>query len=275
VRHVVLPLASWEHYMASSNRPDLQRFLNRLTSRSVLTKEEQQAVLELPSHAAQAKANVDCVRLGERVDHSTLVVAGMIGRFGQDRNGQRQITMIHIPGELADLHSVVLPLSTSALQALSTATVLHIPHAAIRGVAARYPALAEAFWRDCMVDAAIISEWVLNVGRRAARERIAHLLCEIAVRTVGAKSGARDIVFDFLITQDQLADATAMTGVHVNRMLKQLREENLIAIDGKNWTVLDPAGLRKAARYEASYLHLDRAKREPDSDAGKRLKGLI
>jgi hypothetical protein len=58
-------------------------------------------------------------------------------------------------------------------------------------------------------------------------------------------------------------------------MLKQLREENLIAIDGKNWTVLDPDGLRKAAQYEASYLHLDRARREPNSNAGKRLKGLI
>ena len=132
----------------------------------------------------------------------------MIGRFGQDIHGERQITMIHIPGEIADLYSVVQPLPTSALQALSTATVLHIPHIAIRAAAARYPALAEALWRDCMVDAAIVAEWVLNVGRRGARERMAHLLCEMAIRTVGAKSGEREIIFDFPITRAQLADAT-------------------------------------------------------------------
>jgi Mn-dependent DtxR family transcriptional regulator len=84
-----------------------------------------------------------------------------------------------------------------------------------------------------------------------------------------------DQKFEFPVTQVDLADAMGLTPVHVNRMLKQLREEKLIAVEGKTWTVLDPEGLRKAARYEASYLHLDRAKREPESEAGRRLKGLI
>lgn len=124
--------------MAHSNisEPNLQLFLNRLTSRSVLTGEEQQALLALPCHAAQAQSNRDFVGLGDRSDHACLLVAGLVGRFGQAKAGERQITAIHIPGDIPDLHAVVQPEGSSALQALSVATILRIPHWAIRQVAA-------------------------------------------------------------------------------------------------------------------------------------------
>lgn len=84
----------------------------------------------------------------------------MVGRFGQTSEGARQITALHTAGDGLDLHSLVLPKDQYALQALSTATILRIPHAALRALAARYPAVAEAFWRDCSVDAAIAAQWV-------------------------------------------------------------------------------------------------------------------
>src|SRR5690348_5711583 len=181
--------------MAHHIRPNLPLFLDRLTSRSVLTDEEQQAVLNLPGHAEQVQSNRDFVPLGTRLDHACLIVAGIVGRFDQNGEGTRQITAMHVPGDMCDLHSVVQPMPTSALQALSVATILRVPHAAIRATAARYPAVAEAFWRDCMVDAAILSEWVVNVGRRDAKARIAHLLCEMATR-LHATGGGSDFVFD-------------------------------------------------------------------------------
>jgi CRP-like cAMP-binding protein len=240
------------------HRPDLQRFLDRLSLRSVLSEEERQAVLNLPGHEVEAKANVDIVPLGERVSHVSLVIAGQVGRFSQDRHGKRQITLIHVPGDVADLHSIVQPLPTSALQALSKATIAAIPHVAIRAIAARHPALAEAFWRDCMIDASIIAEWVLNVGQRAARERIAHLMCEIAARTVGLKSGAKDVVFDFPITQLQLADATGMTAVHVNRMLQSLRGDGLIMSRGRGAICIpDWDSLVVAGEFDPAYLSLN------------------
>lgn len=175
--------------MAQFNRSNLQLFLNRLTSRSVLTEEEQQAVLNLPGHAEQVHSNRDFVPLGTRVDHACLVIAGIVGRFDQDGAGTRQITAMHVPGDMCDLHSVVQPMPTSALQSLSVATIMRVPHAAIRAAAARYPAVAEALWRDCTVDAAILCEWVVNVGRRDAKTRIAHLLCELATRLHATGNG--------------------------------------------------------------------------------------
>lgn len=209
------------------NRPNLHPFLNRLTSRSVLTEEEQQAVLNLPGYAEQMQPNRDFVPLGDVADHVSLIVAGIAGRFDQSSDGVRQITAMHIQGDVCNLHSVVQPLATSALQALSVATILRISHVEIRAAAARYPALAEALWRDCTVDAAILAEWLVNVGRRDAKTRVAHLLCEMAIR-LDASKGANDFVFDFPVTQTQLAQATSLTAVHVNRTLQSLRADGLV-----------------------------------------------
>ena len=132
---------------------------------------------------------------------------------------------------MADLHSVVQPEATSALQALSTATILCVPHDAVRRTAVAHPALAEALWRDCMVDASILAQWVVNVGRRDARARIAHVLCEVALR-VGAAPAKGEIIFPFPVTQTQLADVTGLTAVHVNRTLQGLRAEGLADVKG-------------------------------------------
>lgn len=242
--------------MAFSNKPDLQRFVDRLTSRSVLTREEQQAILDLPCRSQHVQSNRDFVPLGERVDHACLIVAGIVGRFGQNADGQRQITAMHIPGDMADLHSVVQPKAVSALQALSIATILKVPHAELRAIAADYPAIAEALWRDCMVDASVLSQWVINVGRRDARERIAHLLCEMAIRLHVAPAEG-EIVFPFAVTQSQLADATGLTSVHVNRTLQAMRRAGLADICGKAARIPDWDALVSAGEFDASYLLTD------------------
>lgn len=237
----------------SSNRANLHPYLDRLTSRSILTENEQQAILDLPGHAEQVRPNRDFVPLGDTTDHVALIVAGIVGRFDQSNDGARQITAMHIPGDICDLHSVVQPLATSALQALSVATILRIPHFAIRAVAARYPAVAEALWRDCMVDAAILAEWIVNVGRRDAKTRVAHLLCEMATR-LDAGQGANDFTFDLPVTQAQLAEATALTSVHVNRTLQSLRADGLIEWHQRLIRVPRWDALTDCAEFDPAYL---------------------
>jgi CRP-like cAMP-binding protein len=242
--------------MAYTDRPNLQRFLDRLTRRSVLTQEEQQAILALPTQAAQVRANRDFVALGERTDHSCLITDGLVGRFDQNAEGARQITALHVPGDMVDLHSVVLPQATSALQALSVATILRIPHSAIRLTTRKYPALAEALWRDCMVDVAITSQWVVNVGRRNARSRIAHLLCEMATR-LQADSRIGRMSFSFEVTQAQLADATGLTSVHVNRVLKTLREERIADVGRNEVVIWDWDELVAVGEFDPNYLQAE------------------
>jgi CRP-like cAMP-binding protein len=211
------------HRMLHLQQSNLQPFVERLTGRSILSERERCEILNLPSRAKQVRPNEDFVALGERVDHACFVVAGLVGRFDQNARDDRQITALHIRGDMPDLHSVVQPTATSALQALSVSTILEIPHAALRRASGTHPAIAEAFWRDCMVDSMILAQWVVNVGRRDARSRIAHLLCEMVCRYEVAPAHGK-IVFDLPMTQAQMADATGLTSVHVNRSLKSLAD---------------------------------------------------
>jgi len=231
---------------------DLQPFLDRLTRHSSLAPEARHAVLALPAQAIDIAANRDIVQLGEAVDHACLVAEGLAARFHQDAEGARQITAIHIPGDMADLHSVTQPVGAAALQALGTATILRVPHGALRGLAARHPSIMEAFWRDGAVDAAILSQWVVNVGRRKARARTAHLFCEMATRC-GA-GGSSGVAFRFPVTQAHLADALSLTPVHVNRTLMGLRQDHVLTVRRQHVTVHDWPALAGIAGFEPAYL---------------------
>ena len=245
----------------SQPNQNLQPFVDRLSSHSQLSDQESRALLELPTRASQARPNQDMVRLGEKTDHACFIVDGLAGRFGQNRNGARQITALHIPGDMADLHSVVLSNATSAFQALTTTTFLTIPHKALRDVAARSPAVAEAFWRECMIDAAILSQWVVNVGRRDSKTRIAHLLCEMALR-YGAKAESRGS-YAFPATQTHIADMTALTNVHVNRTLGVLRDAGLAQMHLQQVEILDWKQLQAVAEFDPDYLGTKGSALEP------------
>lgn len=236
----------------------LALWLDRLTLRSTLTEHDRQAVLSLPGEVATIRANRDFVRLGEHVDKACLIVSGFAGRFGQTRSGERQTTALHMPGDMADLHSVVLPKAATALQSIGETVIYRVPHKTIHALAASSAALAEAFWRDCMVDAAVLSQWALVNARLAAKARIAHLICELSRRV--AVGGCRDgMVIEWPLTQQQLGDATALTPVHTNRMLRQLREEGAAEVSDRKMYVRDWDLLRSIAEFDDQYLQLQQA----------------
>ena len=230
--------------------------LRRLEQRSELTDQDRATVLSWPGIVTHYKSSRDVVRLGEQTRHSCLVMDGMVARFGQTSDGHRQLTALYIPGDMADLHSTVLPLVSSPLQSLISATLYRIPHDVIREAAASSPTLGQALWRDCTVDAQIASEWLLNIGRRGAVEKLAHLICELACRYRAAGLGEHR--FPLLLTQVHVGEALGLTGVHVNRMLRVLRDRELIAMDDGDLVIRDWDGLRAVGDFDPMYLHLFR-----------------
>ncbi|MET0247820.1 MAG: Crp/Fnr family transcriptional regulator [Sphingomonas sp.] len=234
----------------------LDRFISRVSRRSPLSDDEAAALLALPATIQRARGNADIVSPGELVEQSCLVVDGMLGRFVQMVDGRRQITAMYVAGDMCDLHSVVVPRADGALQALSNVVVLRIPHDDLRRIAKRYPAIVEAFWRDCVVDASIQSVWMANMGRLDAKARMAHLLCEIGTRLEHAGVGKRDR-FAFEATQSHLADALGLTPVHVNRTLQDLRSTGFVAIGNRRVEISDWAALAAIAGFDPAYLHLD------------------
>lgn len=240
----------------STESSALQLFVRRLAWRSVLTADEQAAILSLNGKIVEVKSHRDFVRLGEYVDHSCLVVGGVVGRFGQNSDGERQITCIHVPGDMADLPSVVSPKSGWGLTALTPATVLRLAHTDLRRIAAQHAGIAEAFWRDCVADGSMFSEWVVNVGRRDAITRIAHIFCEMAIRCERAGLGDRHS-FPMAITQSDLADATGLTPVHVNRTLKELRNRAIVTTKAGQIVVHDWKAMVAVGDFDEGYMLID------------------
>lgn len=231
-------------------------FVKRLNARSLLTAEELDAIRVLPAQAVEVRARHDFVPPGEETSYCCLIASGLVARVGQVKNGSRQITAFHIPGDMADLHSAVRPIGIGGLTALSDTSVLRVPHAAVRTLGQRYPAIAEAFWRDCILDAAIIMQWAVNLGRKDARSRLAHILCEMAIRYGGGR-GKPALEYAFPVVQEQLADAVALTSVHVNRCLRGLREERLATLRRGAVQIHDWEGLMKAGEFDPAYLVAD------------------
>ena len=131
-----------------------------------------------------------------------------------------------------------------------------IPHEALRSFFRAHPRIADVFWRDTLIDAAAFREWVVNVGRRDAYARIAHVLCEVYVR-LRAVSLVNGQAFEMPITQAELGDATGLSTVHVNRTLQELRGDELITTPKNGRVVIeDWDGLQKAGEFDPTYLHI-------------------
>ena len=239
--------------MQTSNHAALSRFLARLQLNSVLSEAEQQAVMGLRSQAAQYGPGRDFVRPRDTIAHATLVVAGNVGRYDLMRNGGRQITAIYIAGDMCDLYSVAVPTAGWGLTSLGKSTVLQISHNDMRDLALTYPNLAFAFWRDTVLDASILAKWIASVGRKSARARIAHLLCELGTRNERAGLGKRDD-FELALTQEQIADAMGLTSVHVNRMLQSLRVDDFVSIRAHRVTIKDWDHLASIADFSPTFL---------------------
>ncbi|WP_260597179.1 Crp/Fnr family transcriptional regulator [Sphingomonas endolithica] len=234
-------------------KASLQPFVDRLTIRSILNEEERQAILALPTQEVLLRSRLDYLHVNEETSHAALVVSGMIARFGQTSDGARQLTAFHLPGDMADLLSAVRPIGIGGMNALCETVILRVPHAAIRALAARYPSIAEALWRDCMLDAAILMEWVVNVGRRNAQTRIAHIFCEMAIRAGHNRKAVQEYAFP--VTQEQLGDAASLTGVHVNRTLRALRD--VVTLINGTVRIHDWAKLTRVGDFDATYLTAD------------------
>lgn len=241
--------------LTPSSKSALERFFRRLALRSNLSAQEQAVLVELPGRMIQTKRGQELVIPGKIVNHATLVVDGVVGRYDQMADGQRQITALHIPGDMADLHSVPMPRPAWGVEALSTGAVLSVPHTELRRLVDVYPAIGVAFWRDTVVDASLLAKGAANLGRADASTRLAHLLCEMGCRfeAIGLGSTSR---FQLPLTQSHLADALGLTTVHVNRTLGLLKQRcGLMFVDGEV-VIEDWEALAAIASFDPSYLLL-------------------
>ena len=229
------------------------RFLARLMRHSDLDPQDQQAILRLSGQVAQIDSGHDIVRPNTTTAHSHIVIQGIVERFNEAKNGARAATALFVPGDMCGLESVEAPTVSWGLSAFTPCRVIHIAHDDLKQLSRAHPAIRRAFWKEMAIDASIQSTWTANAVLKNSLARTAHLLCELALRMEQAGFNTPS-AFALKTTQTQLAVAVGLTSVHMNRVLRELRLNDLISTDGRTITVRNWPGLCEVAEFDPRYL---------------------
>ncbi len=239
--------------MNSRNFP-LEALIAKVQRLAPVDDEDIAALRSLSHRTDRRRSQQYIVREGDKPTECCLLVDGYAARSKLSAEGGRQIVSFHVSGDMLDLQHLFLDRADHFVQAMTDVTLVWIPMPALRELISNRPRVGTAFWRDALIDASIFREWVLNVGRRDAKTRIAHMLCEFITRSEAAGLGSVESM-RLPFTQEQIGDATGLTAVHVNRMLRELTEEGLIRRSPGMLQVRDWSGFRRVAAFDAAYLH--------------------
>lgn len=247
----------------------LTRRLEEYTPLTDADRAELESLCSQSPHTVSAKR--DLISEGDAPRSIYVILDGWAAHYRTLENGRRQIVDFAIPGDCCDLNLFILDQMDHSIGAITKLKVAEVGREAFHRVVTSYPNITTALWWAELVSKSIHREWIVNVGQRSARERIAHLLCEMFLRleSVGLTNG---FSCDFPLTQNDIADTTGLTSVHVNRTLQELRRKGLIVLERHKLTIPDMASLQAEGLFNPDYLHIQRLDRH--TDAGRRAQKI-
>lgn len=253
-------------------------FLARLRRSPDLGAADLAALSGAPAEIRTVEAHATIFAEGDRGDRVHVVLEGWAARVKILENGSRQIPALFLPGDVCNFDALHLGRSDCGAVALTRVTSLAFARDPFRTLLDRHRGLRDAFARMLATELAAVTQWAVCLGRRSARERMAHLLCELLTR-MDAAGAARANGCAMPLTQEEMADVLGLTAVHVNRTLQALRADGLITLRDQRLTVEDKAALARAAGFDAGYLHLGdgpetRAAGRPASPRGEARIGV-
>lgn len=234
----------------------IEKHLMRTRARHRITAEEENAIHALIGEVREYPARTTIIHAGDVIRHSTMLLDGLMCRYKDLSGGQRQIAELHVAGDFVDLHSFSLKRLDHNIMTLTPCRAALVPHENLEAMTRDFPHLTRIYWFSTNLDAAIHREWVLSLGQRSALARIAHLLCELQARLklVGL---ADESGYDLRLTQVDLAECLGLTSVHVNRSLRQLREDRLVTFRSSRVEFGDLERLKAVAEFDPAFLYLE------------------
>lgn len=238
----------------------IERLLLKLRLRDILSSAEEAALVSLVDTVEEVAAKKVVVARGTPLRYSILLLDGLMCRFKDLKNGRRQISALHVPGDFLDLHGFTLKHLDQDVMALAKSRIVLVPHERLTQLTIDFPHLTRLLWFSTNLDAAIHREWEVCLGQRSGVERVAHLFCELFVRMegVGLVNGH---TYDLPMSQAELGECLGLTPVHTNRVLRNLRERGLAELKARQVLIHDMAGLKALAEFDPVYLYLDRTPR--------------
>lgn len=234
--------------MAPSQNPLLHRF----QALGPFTESEAAMLISLGARRRRVPAHQTIFREHDQKYEAYVVQSGWTCIYKMLPDGGRQVLNFPLPGDIVGLHNVSLAGSQFSFETLTDADVSPVPLTMIEQ-ASVFPNVAQAIRWSAARDAAIIAEHLVNLGRRSALVRTAHLILETAARLeqIGVETAEG---FDCPLSQSWIADALGLTAIHLNRVLRELREAELVTVRVGHVSVHDYDRLAELAVFEADYL---------------------
>ena len=242
-----------------------ERFIRRLATVRSFSHDERAALGTLCAVRTAIEAQTDVIVEGDEVTRGYIFEEGWGCRYRLLNDGRRQILNIVVPGDFVGGLGGSMRIADHSVGTLTPCRVHTFPTAALVGLRRRFPALQDVFDWSARRDLAMIQERIVDIGRRTARERLAHLVLELMhrLRLVGLYDGRG---FDLPLTQEAMGDALGLSIVHVNRTLRRLNQGGLICYRPGRLDVVDEDGLARIADFDADYLHHSGS--SPDANRG-------
>jgi CRP-like cAMP-binding protein len=228
-------------------------FVSRLMQLVPLSQDEIDILLELQASPRIVQRHRDIITEGRNYGSIFIIMEGNAIRYRILHDGRRQIVNIVLPGDIVGALGYFTESSLYSTKALTEVAVAAVPFARLNALHETHPRLVTKifWWFSC--ESTIYAEHLVDLGRRSALERVAHFLLELLTRlqSIGL---ADEQSFKIPLTQELLADALGLSIPHVNRVLRRLREDQLVVVEDQRVTVKDMDALAELADFEPSYL---------------------
>lgn len=229
-------------------------FVRKLQNYVPLSDEEMRLLVIASDAPRKVAAHRDLIREGDRPDLVFVVLDGWAYRYKILPDGSRQIIAFMMPGDFCDPHIGSLEEMDHSVGTLTQCQIATIAREKMETLIVATPGLTHAFWRAQLIDEGVLRAWIVSMGRRSAVQRIAHLMLELYVRmrNIGLTT---DETCHMPLTQTVLADALGLTAVHTNRVLRELRERDVMKLGSSKLSIIDIVELARIAGFDDNYLH--------------------
>jgi CRP-like cAMP-binding protein len=231
--------------------------IDKLSRYLPLSPAEVSFLRDLHGSRRQFARHRDIVVQGRPYRNVFILCSGFVWRYKILPDGKRQLLSFGLPGDLIGYPAAFFENAVNATGSLSDAVVATVPFTALYDLFARFPRIAVALYWVAARDAAIYGERIVDIGRRSAYERLAHLILELLTR-LRAVGLADELSYVLPLTQELIADVLGLSGPHVSRMLRSMREEGLVTIEDHRLTVMDLESLTVLAGFDGDYLAFSR-----------------
>lgn len=248
------PCILQEATLSSSFIDAFAPMIAKLRMHAEVSDDDRDAILALPYGFRSIGKRRSLIRNGDTPEHCAIILKGFAFRHKTTRDGSRQIVSFYTPGQIINIEQLFLKSADHDIQAMTACEVAVIPIEAFRRLAGQV-SISAALVAQAMVESSIYRQWMLNVGRRDARARVAHLLCEFAVR-LGDEGMTPEQAYHIPMTQHQIGDAVGLSPVHVNRVLRKFSDEGILKKKGSLVQFLKWDKLQDVAGFNRRYLHV-------------------